>query len=74
MLPRLQAEEQLRAIEATGLGMGNYEKSEASEMLGRLRERAFGEVKRTKLRADPAQLAAIGIGMRQVPQKVLSDV
>ncbi len=76
MLPRLQAEEQLAAIEATGLGTGSYEARDSRRVIRRLRDKATGQSARP-LRgapANPAQLAAIGIGMVSAPpERPLSD-
>lgn len=75
MMPRLQAEEQLRTVESVGLGMGSYEKEDRRAMMQRLRETAFGDQPRSKVRATPAQLGMIGIGVRQAPPKTpLSNV
>lgn len=70
MMPRLAAEEQLGAYEATALGMGNFSQEDASEKLRAMRERAFGDrpAPRGK-RASAGELGAIGIGVRRVPVK-----
>ena len=75
MPPRLQAEERLGLIEAFGLGAGSYVQQERSEMLARLREKAFGESAPAVVRANPAQLGEMGFGVVLVPvEKAVSDV
>ncbi|MGL1682688.1 hypothetical protein ACSTIO_24020, partial [Vibrio parahaemolyticus] len=61
--PRLQAEEQLAAIDATGLGGGKFPQEEARSMLRRLHKLAFGWRRQRAQRANRGQLAAIGIGV-----------
>jgi hypothetical protein len=78
MLPRLQAEEQLRSIEAAALASGGYDKSTTRTKMRALGDAARGGAhKRVKLKASPAQLGVIGIGVRMLPapeKKALSDV
>lgn len=68
MLPRLQAQEQIARVEATGLGSGAYG-DDSRQMMRRLREKAFGEGPQRGRPANPGQLAAIGIGVRRAPPK-----
>ncbi|SCW61830.1 hypothetical protein SAMN02927924_01701 [Sphingobium faniae] len=65
MLPRLHAQEQLSAIETVGLGSGSYEAHDSRAMLERLRQAANeGQEGRRVRKADHAQLAAMGIGVK----------
>lgn len=75
MLPRLQAEEQLAAIEAQRIGFGAYDPKAASEKVARLQQKVAGvDVVARPAKATPAQLGAVGIGLRQAPgEEVLSD-
>lgn len=67
MLPRLHAEEQLSAIEATGLASGNFEAHDARTMTEKLRQTAGGRAHAASAkRAEPDQLAAMGIAMTVV--------
>ena len=78
MLPRLQAEEAIAAIEVAQLAGGGYEPADARRRLGELRDKAQGrkgEEPKPRRRADAGQLACIGIGVRSVPsQKAVSGV
>jgi len=75
MMPRLEAEAQLAAYEATALGMGNFERADARERLRRLHERMRGDgLPQRGRRASSAELGQIGIGVRVVPpQKAVND-
>lgn len=69
MLPRLQAEEQVARVEATGLGTGSYDASSQREKLRRLEEARRGDTldaagRQPAARANAEQLAVMGIGMR----------
>lgn len=73
MLPRLQAEEQLAAIAAHGLGSGVLPPGDAQPMLDRLEQQAQGVAGRAK-KADRSVLAAMGIGVvLEPPEKGVSD-
>jgi hypothetical protein len=62
MMVRLQAEEQLMAVNATALGSGSVEKGDARRTLDALERTArAGRGKRPK--ATPPVLAAMGIGV-----------
>lgn len=77
MLPRLQAEEQLRAYEAVALGMGSFDRNEQRQMLRNLQETAFGDQPRAKVRATDGALSEMGIGVTMLPppsEKAPSDV
>ena len=76
MLPRLQAEEQLAAIEAVALGTGSYDPQHSRPMLERLHLAAAGKnSRRAAVKADRSQLAAIGIGVTMIPaQEARNDV
>lgn len=67
MLPRLQAEERLAAIDVALMGSGGFEPHEARRTLEGLRAQARGESLPRPKAASPAQLGAIGIGVRVVP-------
>ncbi|WP_052215608.1 hypothetical protein [Sphingomonas sp. ERG5] len=77
MLPRLQAEEQMAAVDSAALGAGSYNQDDAQRMMRRLRDTASGqngERGRSRGRAaNPGQLAAMGISVSVVPsQEALS--
>lgn len=78
MLPRLEAEEQLRAIDVLTLGIRGFMDADSIEPAKRrLHDRADGvaAVKKAGVVAAPAQLAMVGIGVRQVPaEKALNGV
>jgi hypothetical protein len=77
MMPRLKAEEQLAQVDATALAMGHYDKGDTRRKLRALREAATGDAREARVKASPAQLGAIGIGVRMLPapeKKPLSDV
>lgn len=67
MLPRLQAEEQLNAIRASGLAFGGYDKHDTQAMMRELREKASpdGKPPRAK-KANQADLAFMGFGVAKV--------
>jgi hypothetical protein len=71
MLPRLQAEERLAAIDTAMLAAGAYQPHDARELLDRLRGAAQGnhaQGARTKaVKPKQGELGAIGIGVRMVP-------
>ena len=73
MMPRLQAEETLARAEATALGAGTLEASAAGRLASELRRRARGGDGPAGRRADPAALAAIGIGVTVVDPKAAGD-
>ncbi len=66
MLPRLQAEEQLMAINAASLGSGMVDPKDARKERARLERLAGGTAKRA-VRPTPAMLAAAGIAVVEVP-------
>lgn len=66
MLPRLQAEEQLRAIDVAALAAGALEPSAGRRMMDGLRRAARG-ADLPKVRASKAQLGMIGIGVTIIP-------
>lgn len=78
MMPRLKAEEQLSRIEATALAMGHYDKGASRQKMRALRDAVTGDPRqRARVKASPAQLGMVGIGVRMLPspsQKVESDV
>lgn len=74
MLPRLQAQERLGALDVAFMGAGAYDERTARQMLAALRSQASGEPAQRAMKANAAQLAAIGISVREVPAKrALSD-
>jgi len=76
MMPRLQAEDSLRRAEATALGSGALEASAARRLASELQRQARGEegLGAGRLnRADPAALAAIGIGVTVVEPRATGD-
>lgn len=68
MLPRLQAQEQLTAIEAAALGSGMVKKDDRRRALAQLERRASGG-RRRATKATPAMLRAIGVQVIEVPAK-----
>jgi hypothetical protein len=65
MLPRLEAEEQLARVHAGGLAFGGGEAREREKAIGALQQQARGPRAKVKpARADPADLAAMGIAMK----------
>lgn len=67
MMPRLQAEEHLAAIEAAQLGAGLVEAKDAQRRIRELEREALGSGHRAARKsASPDQLAAMGIGLRMV--------
>lgn len=62
MLPRLEAEERLAAIEAAALAAGNVEHGEQRRAIERLQRRASPGTRARK--ASAQDLAGMGIGMR----------
>jgi hypothetical protein len=77
MMPRLKAEEQLTRIDATALGMGHYDKGTMRTKMRALRVAATGERRERAVKATPAQIGMIGIGVRMLPapeKKAVSDV
>jgi hypothetical protein len=66
MLPRLQAQEQIMAINAARLGSGWVDKKDARRVLSRLERIAEGGRKRA-VKATPDILAAAGIAVVEVP-------
>ncbi|MBW8639000.1 hypothetical protein K1W69_17520 [Hoeflea sp. WL0058] len=67
MLNRLQAEEQLSAIQATAIGGGHLTKRDTMKALGNLRRRATGDTEKATA-ANPAVLAAMGIAVVETPR------
>lgn len=66
MLPRLQAQEQIMAVNAGRLGSGWVDKNEARRELARLERIAQGGT-RPAVKATPQMLAAAGIAVVEVP-------
>lgn len=67
MLPRLQAEEKLAAIDVAALAAGALEPSAGRRMMEELRRSARGGRNGPRARASKAQLGMIGIGVTIVP-------
>ena len=65
MLPRLDAEEALSAINNIALGTGSVKSEDAKRAMRDLEKRAGGGARHVR-RAGPADLAAMGIGVRRV--------
>lgn len=63
MMPRLQAEEKLDAINVEALGSGQVEKQYRMRAIDRLKRKALGERYRAR-KATAADLGAMGIGVR----------
>lgn len=78
MLPRLQAEEQLRAIDAVGHGTGSYAADTTRAALSELRSKALAtddDAPIERPRASPEELASMGIGVTIVgDERAASDV
>lgn len=66
MLPRLQAEEQLRGIDVAALAAGAFEPSAGRRMMDGLRRASRG-ADLPKVRPSKAQLGMIGIGVTIIP-------
>jgi len=66
MLPRLQAEEQLAAIEAATIGNCVGEPQDRQRRVRELEREALGGRRRRPAKASNADLAAMGIGMTLV--------
>lgn len=68
MLPRLDAEERLAGIEAGSVAFGTRDKHDARRTLRALQDAARGgRHGRERVKANPAQLAAMGIAVVEVP-------
>lgn len=65
MLPRLEAERELKEINAMSVAFGGGRPFERQRHIGRLRRIAAGATKAAK--PTPAMLAAMGIGVTIVP-------
>lgn len=65
MLPRLQAEEQLAAIEAAAIGFGTVSQQDRAKALSRL-QRAI-DPDRQVAKASPMALQHMGIAIIEVP-------
>jgi hypothetical protein len=66
MLPRLEAEEKLAAVNLAALsnGIGFENDLDRQRVLASLEQRAGGQGRQAAQKADPADLAAMGIGMK----------
>jgi hypothetical protein len=64
MLPRLEAEEALSAINVAALAAGGGEPLERERIFAALHEKASGEGRPAPQKADPADLAGMGIAVR----------
>lgn len=64
MLPRLEAERQLSQINAMSAAFGGMSRSDRSRYLAGLERQAMG--RRSHVKASPAALAAMGIGVTVV--------
>lgn len=67
MLPRLQAEERLGAIDVALLAAGGFEKHDATRLIDGLRRQASGAERPRAQKASGQQLAAMGIAVKVVP-------
>lgn len=66
MLPRLQAEERLAAIDVALLAAGGFAQHDADRLMDGLRRQASGEEQPRPQKADQRQLAGMGIGVKIV--------
>lgn len=73
MLPRLQAEERLAAIDTLVIGGGRMEQRTAGRAIRRLQAVAEGGRRARAVKATPEMLAAMGIGFSTAPQKGVND-
>lgn len=73
MLPRLQAQEQIMAINAARLGSGWVDKKDARRALSRLERIAEGG-RVQAVKATPDMLAAAGIAVIEVPPAVEGEL
>jgi len=71
MLPRLQAEEQLAAVEAAALGSGALRKRDQLAALGRLQRAADPD--RKVVKASPMMLQQMGIAIVEAPPGRAAD-
>jgi len=71
MMHRLQAEEQLAAIEAVALGSGTVKKNDRRAAISRLQRQARAGGRAAK--ATPAMLQMIGIKVIEVPAAKTSE-
>lgn len=65
MLPRLEAQEMLDAVTVAALGGGNSDRKDREKALDALRLRARGGVREKAAKAQPQDLAAMGIAVTQ---------
>lgn len=64
MIPRLEAAETLSAVNRAALGAGAGEPTDRARIFAELERKASGERAPAPARADPQDLAGMGIGMR----------
>lgn len=70
MMPRIQASERLTAISDGAIASGNLPRGTASSMIAKLEAAARGERhRRERVKATPAVLAAMGVGLRTVTKQ-----
>lgn len=67
MLPRLQAEESIRATQHVAVGTGSLERGDSQRITDRWAAAAQPNGRRPPRQTNPATLAAIGIGYTVVP-------
>lgn len=67
MLPRIQAEEKLSAFDVALIGSGAYEAADVRRMVDNLEQTKRGGEDAPKVKASPAQLGLLGIGVTIVP-------
>lgn len=72
-LPALEAAERLAAINDHAVAAGNLQPGDRRRHIDQLRKLARGKAMRPK-KANPAMLAAMGIGISPPPEKGVSDV
>ncbi len=64
MIPRLEAAETLSAVNRAALGAGAGEPNDRARIFAELDRKASGERAPAPAKADPQDLAGMGIGMR----------
>ncbi|MEQ8834269.1 MAG: hypothetical protein RIB67_07465 [Miltoncostaeaceae bacterium] len=73
MLPRLQAEEDMRAVRNLALGTGRMQREDARRAQAELRRQAEGGRRAPARPARPDELMAAGVGVRRAPRRTASD-
>lgn len=73
MMPRLEAEQRLAAINDIAVGTGTLREQQQREVIRRLARAAKGGQRPRAAKASVATLAQMGIGVSTVPKKAESN-